>query len=343
MFHFSHPWYLLLVLLVPPLVWWWMRSRRSSLRHPTVAALAGMPTGWGKIAFWGGAVLRGLALLCLALALAGPRWPDLKTRIRTEGIAIVMVVDVSGSMGTRDFDWQGQSITRLDAVKHVFRLFVLGGTGPEGTKLEGRPTDQIGLVVFASLPDAICPLTLSHSALVRALEEQQPRVIPEEGSTNIIDAAVVGLQRLRQGGPRRKVLILLTDGEHNRPPESQWPLSKVVRAAQALDVPIYTIDAGASGISVPEPGTPPPSVEAREIAVKMLRTLAEETGGQYFQAENTSALLDVYRSIDQKERTLIESYQYRRYHEGYPWLGLAAFVLFGGVLTLEMTLWRRVP
>ncbi len=333
MLDFRIPELLWLGLALPLLGWWWIAHRQGALRHPTVGTLIGLPGGRVPFAFWGGLTLRLLALTCLVLAAAGPRWPDLKTRLRTEGIAIVMVVDVSGSMATKDFEWQGKAIPRLDAVKKVFRLFVTGGEG-----LEGRQTDLIGLVVFASLPDTACPLTLSHSALLRAMDEKKPETIPGDSQTNLIDAIALGVYRLGSAGPRRKVMILLTDGEHNVPlPASEWKMGQAVRVAQAEGVPIYTIDAAGTGLSDAS------SVAEREKAVRTLQQIAENTGGQYFRADNTDALLDVYQVIDRKERTPIDSYQYRRYHEGYPWLGLAAFVCFVSVLTLEMTLFRRVP
>src|SRR5579862_8583045 len=119
MIQFAYPAYLLLLLLVPLLVWWWLSQRRNALRYPTTTLLTRLPMGWTRFARYGGAVLRGVSLACLIVALAGPRFPDLRTRIDTEGIAIVMVVDVSGSMGEPDFDWNGEPITRLDAVKRV--------------------------------------------------------------------------------------------------------------------------------------------------------------------------------------------------------------------------------
>ncbi len=339
MLDFHHPELLLLGLAVPPLGWWWLTRRHGSLRHPTVSTLTDLPGGRGQFAFWCGFALRMLSLICLVIAAAGPRWPDLKTRIQTEGIAIVMMVDVSGSMGTKDFEWRGGAITRLDAVKKAFRLFVAGGEG-----LEGRPTDEIGLVVFAALPETASPLTLSHSALLRAMDEQKPVTIPGDSETNLIDGMALGVHRLKNAGQRRKVLILLSDGEHNvEEPASQWKMPRAIRIAQAEGVPIYTIDAAGTGVSVAEGTQQTASLDERERAVRTLRQIAENTGGQYFRADNTEALLDVYQVIDRKERAPIESYQYRRYYEAYPWLGLAAFVFFVSVLSLEMTLLRRVP
>jgi Ca-activated chloride channel family protein len=344
MFHLEEPRYLWLLLLLPLLLWRWLAQRRAALRHPTADLLARFPQGRGRLAFWTGTGLRVVALLCMIAALARPRWPDLKTRMVTEGIAIVMVVDVSGSMATRDFEGPDAPTSRLQAVKDVFRLFVEGGETAGGHRLEGRPTDLVGLVVFGTRPDTACPLTLSHSALLKALDEQLPRSVPGESETNVSDALVVGIHRLRHAGPRRKVLILLSDGEHNVPaPPSTWTPRQAARVAAGLGIAVYAIDAGGTGVSLAEAGAPAASVEAREAGIKTLRELAHLSGGEYFRADNTAALAEVYRAIDSRERASIESFQYRRYHEGYPWLSLAGLVLFVTALLLEMTVWRRVP
>jgi Ca-activated chloride channel family protein len=351
---FANPGYLWLILTVPPLLWWWLRRRRNALRHPAVSGLAGLPSGKAPLARWGPGVLRSLALLLVVIALAGPRWPDLHTRIDTEGIALVMLVDVSGSMAERDFDWRGEPISRLDAVKKVFHLFVSGGSEAEGaddgtdlSAFQGRPTDLIGLVAFATRPETACPLTLSHSVLLRLLDAEEPRRIPGESETNLSDAIALGLHRLQSAGPRRKVLVLLSDGEHNVPePRSGWTPRQAAQVANGLHVPIYTIDAGGPGAMVTEGGeleaVASPG-ETRARAVKTLEELARITQGQCFQARDTRALLGACRAIDALERTEIQSFQYRRYHEAYPWFGLAAFVLLGLSLALERTVWRRVP
>ncbi len=356
---FANPLYLWLMLLVPPLFWWGLRRRRSALRHPGVGELRGLPSGKARWARWGSSILRSLALLLLILAVAGPRWPDLHTRIETEGIAIIMLVDVSGSMAERDFDWRGEPITRLDAVKKVFHLFISGGDGSEGafddtdlSSFQGRPTDQIGLVTFATRPETACPLTLSHSVLLRLLQEEQPRTIPGESETNISDAVAMGLHRLRSGGSRRKVLVLLSDGEHNVPhPQSGWTPRQAAQVANGLHIPIYSIDSGGSGASAKEPSpkqesngeaTASPG-EVRAQAVRTLEEMARISHGQYFQARDTKGLLSACRAIDELERSELRSFQYRRYHEAYPWFALAAFVLFSAALSLERTVWRRIP
>jgi Ca-activated chloride channel family protein len=351
MVQFTHPSYLWLTLAVPPLVWWWLRRRGGALRHPAADLLGGLSSRRARLARWGGALLRGTALLALAVAAAGPRVPDLHTRIDTEGIALVMLVDISGSMAERDFDWNGLPVSRLEAVKRVFELFLTGTARdtPDGTPLppvaadfRGRATDLVGLVTFASRPETRCPLTLSHSVLLHQLETEQPRSVPGESETNLSDAIAVGLHRLHAAGPRRKVLVLLTDGEHNvTGPRSGWTPVQAGQVAASLGIPIYAIDAGGGTASAAEPAASPGQTRAQ--AVQTLQDLARKTRGQYFAARDTAALLAACRGIDALERTDIRSFQYRRYHEAYPYLALAALALFAAALGLEMTFWRRVP
>jgi Ca-activated chloride channel family protein len=168
------------------------------------------------------------------------------------------------------------------------------------------------------------------------LDDAQP-LPPPDSETNISDAIVLGLHRLQSAGPRRKVLILLTDGEHNRlEPSSRWSPIQAAHVAAGLKVPVYTIDAGpASSAGQPDP--------RRNQAERTLRDIADITGGKYFPAHDTGALLDACRVLDRLERNRIQSFQYRRYHEAYPWLALGAFLCLILALSLEATLWRRLP
>src|SRR5262249_47511642 len=213
------------------------------------------------------------------------------------GIAIQMIVDVSGSMKEADFEWQKLPTTRLDAVKKVFRLFVAGGEGPEGVTLEGRPNDLIGLVVFAEYPETICPLTLSHSVLLRLLEAEQAR--PEE--TNIGDAIALAVYRIKDVPVRRKVLVLLTDGYHNAQSEKALKPRQAAQLAANLGIPVYTIDAGR------ESGLEGETPQARAMAVETLQVVARISGGRYFQASDAQGLLAAYQTIDRLEREEIES------------------------------------
>ena len=335
-FQFANPGFLWLCLAVPPLLWWWLRHRNGALRHPVTGMMVGLPAGRAHIARRGGAALRALALLLVAVALAGPRWPDLRTRIETEGIAVMMVLDVSGSMETEDFNWDGTNIARIEAAKRAFTLFVQGG--PAGnTVFEGRPTDLIGMVAFASRPEAVCPPTLSHGVVLKLLEKQEPITIPGESFTNISDALVVALVRLRNTPARRKVIMLLSDGDYlttETPPQSGWMPDQVAGIAAEMKVPIYCIDADTR---------PAQATESRRLAIETQQKLTATTGGQYFAAGDTRGLLAACQSIDRLEKSAITTFHYRRYHEAYPWLAGAAFVLLVLASVLEMTVWRKLP
>ncbi len=339
--HFAHPLWLLLAWLVPPLMWRWYRQGRTALRFSDVRPLRALPGGRSRAAQWGGLLLRGLALLLIIVALAGPRWPDPGTRIPTEGIAIVLAVDVSGSMAERDFTWRNEPITRLEAVKRALRLFVEGGKGIDNEHLEGRKNDLLGLVVFATRPESVCPLTLSHGGLLKLLDAEQPREVPH-GYTNIGDGIAWGLYRLKAAGNCRRVLVLLTDGEHNVGKPALTP-RQAAQLAGNSNVPIYVIDAGSDLPSKGEGAKDERSAADRVGAVKTLQEVARMTKGRYFRASDTKTLLEVCGQIDRLERQPIVTFEYARYGEGYPWFGLAGFVLLMAVQFLELTFWRRLP
>lgn len=343
--YFANPWFLCLLPLVPFIVWRWLQRPRPALRYSDTALLATLPAGRSSWAQRLGIALRALALLFLVLAMTGPRWPDHSTRIPTEGIAIMMVVDVSGSMGEEDFEWvAGERVTRLEAVKRAFRLFVAGGDGPDGQHFDGRQNDLIGIVPFAALPTGDdCPLTLSHSVLLHLIDKIRPEKVPVDAQTNLSDAIILGLSRLQGEEHPRKVLVLLTDGEHNvEKTASDAKPRQAAQLAANLNIPIYTIDAGPP----PPPGAEGSGnedAEKRLAGARALQNLSHITNGQYFPATDAKTLLEVYRKIDGLERQDIESYQYRRYYEAFAWFGLAALVLWLTVTCLELTSWQRLP
>ncbi|HJZ54090.1 MAG TPA: VWA domain-containing protein [Gemmataceae bacterium] len=340
MLRFANPEFLWLAPIAVLVGWWWARRRRPALRYADTRLFAGLPTGRARRAKWGGVALRGLAALSLVVACAGPRRPDLQTRLPAEGVAIVLVLDVSGSMGTADAPWEPgrPPVTRLEAAKRAFKLFVAGGDAPDGTHFEPRPSDQIGLVTFAVLPRTACPLTLNHSVLLRVSDAQEPKLGLDAG-TNIGDALGEGLIRLEAAGERRKVLILLSDGEHNVADEDTWKPLQSAQLAVSLGVKVYTIDAGGD----PPPGAPSEVVAQRRAGQETMQKVAAMTGGQSFAASSGTELLAAYKEIDTLEKTRVQSYQYRRYYEYYPWCAAAAIVLLLAAHLLDRTRWRAVP
>jgi Ca-activated chloride channel family protein len=336
---FAHPGYLWLLVLLPPLALWWLRGRRrAAVRHPASAELRQALPRRGR---WVEALSLGLRLGAAGLLIVGlarPRWPDLETRIPARSTAIQMVLDVSGSMAEQDFTLAGQKVSRLHAARHAFRRFVQGDEG----RLPGRFDDLIGLVTFAARSEDVCPPTLSHSVVLRMLDEATPVGTPPDSSTNIGDAMIEGLHLLQQAQPKNKLMIVLSDGEHNVPETvvagAQTP-RQAAQLARALDVRVYTVFVGPTV----SPAADRTAAESAELGKKSLQEVAQLTGGRFFHAQDAEGLLDVCREIDRLERTRVESFQYYRYHEAYPWVGLACLVLFLGCLALEGRRWLRVP
>jgi len=271
MFHFANPEFLWFAPLAVVIGWWWRRRSRAAVRFADTRLFDRLSLGRAWRAKWGGVILRSLAALALIVACAGPRRPDLQTRLPAEGIAIVLVLDVSGSMATPDAVWEsGQlPVSRLDAARRAFKLFVAGGDAPDGSRFEPRSSDHIGLVVFAALPETACPLTLNHSVLIRVTDAQQPKLGLDAG-TNIGDALAEGLIRLEAAGDRKKVLILLSDGEHNVGEEDTLRPKQTAQLAANLGVKIYTIDAGGE----PLPGAGADVIEQRRAGKETLQSVA---------------------------------------------------------------------
>jgi Ca-activated chloride channel family protein len=341
---FDSPVFLWLSPLALLVAWWWVRRPRPAIRFSDTGLFAGARSRRVRLATWGGAALRGLVCLLLILACAGPRKPDLRTRIPVEGIAIEMVVDVSGSMADRDFVWAADSplISRLDAARRAIRLFVEGGQAPDGATFEPRPSDPIGLVELSAVPESTCPLTLNHSVLLRKVNELAPREGIQAG-TNIGDAIAEAVIRLdATGGRNRKVIVLLSDGQHVQARDGPDAMHRPRAAAQLaanLGFPIYTIDCG--GVLPATAG--PEALAEREAGRETMRAVAAMTGGRSFTANNGTEFLDAYRDISRIEKSTIESFQYRRYFECYWWCTAAAIVLLFMAHVLDRTWWRVVP
>src|SRR5262245_28641035 len=269
---FAAPDYLWLLFLLPILaVWWLWLRRRAALSHPAVAALHKLPTRQARflealrLALWLGVIA------LLVLALARPRWPDERTRIPARSTAIMLVLDVSGSMTEKDFSIEGRTVSRLDAAKQFFRDFLR-----EANEAEAGAKDQIGLLTFAARAETVCPPTLSHAVVGRLLEEAQPVGLPPESSTNIGDALAEAIGLLQRAKPEEKTLVLLTDGEHNVPGNVVANALKPRQAAQlarGLGVRVHTIFVGPAGD------------ESRE-AKTALEDVARMTAGKSFTAGN---------------------------------------------------------
>ncbi len=305
---FAQPGWLWLMILVP--LPWLMERARPRIAWPS---LDGFPLKRRMSWVWLRRLptfLYGLAIAALAAALARPQTVGGTTTIAGQGVAIVVALDQSSSMNTLDFPTnRGTSnISRLDAAKKTFMQFVAV-----------RTDDLIGLVVFANYPGLACPPTLNHPFLIESVANVRTPLAGDDG-TNIGDAIAVGLDALLVATPKKKVLILLTDG-HNEP-SGPKPLDPVEAAmiTQKLGVTMHTIAIGHVG-GPPRGVDPnrdrPPGGEIEGPNVPLLEKLAELTGGRSFVATDADALNDVFRTIDSLEKSPIRGRILTRYDEDF--------------------------
>jgi Ca-activated chloride channel homolog len=333
----AHPWLLLVALFAIPALWW---SRRAAGRvvFSSLRALPWSGGTWRTALAWVPDAMFALAIVSLAIALAGPRSGDKNSRIRREGIAIVMAVDVSGSMRALDLSEKNQELTRLDAVKRVFEQFVRGGK-----TLSGRHDDAIGLVAFARYADTRSPLTLDHDNLVNAARQLEFAEQDDDG-TAIGAGLELAVQRLTEYKARSKIVVLLTDGESNVHDIDE---DTAIEDAIKNGVKVYTIGAGTNGVAPIAVDRGDGRKQLMQMTVSIdettLRKIADKTGGQYFRATDSASLRRIYQQIDKLERTVIEENRFLEYNQYYGMFVVAAMLLIGAALALRATFLRRLP
>ncbi len=336
---FRDPLFLLVAIAAPFVLWLAWRST-SAVRYSSLRIVDGAPRSWRVRFSKLPAILMGFAVVSLAVALAGPRTPDSETKVSREGIAIMMVVDLSGSMRARDLVKDDLSVNRLAVVKEVFQEFVLGGDAGDG-----RPDDLVGLITFAGYADSPCPLTLDHGSLVTMVEDLEIVTRRDEDGTALGDGLALAVARLRRSKAKSKVAILLTDGVNNTgiiDPEQAAEL------ATSQNIKVYSIGAGTEGLA-PFPAVEPftgRQVLRRtyvEIDEETLKLIADETGGRYFRATDREGLAEIYAEIDRLERTKVTETQYLQYTEHYVMFVVAALTLMAVATITGATIFRSLP
>jgi Ca-activated chloride channel family protein len=355
-FRFYSPLWLIVTPLACGALWWRLRPRRRpAALFSSVTDFRDLPQTLAQRMRRTMPYLYGLGLCLLVAGLARPQSGRTESRITGEGIAIEIVLDISGSMEALDFKLDGKEVGRLTAVKRVIQDFVLGS---RELKLTGRKDDLVGLVAFGGFADSKCPLTLDHGALVdivsglevpKPIHDRRGQVInadtlKEELATAIGDGVAVGVDRLRGAKARSKVLVLLTDGDNNAGVVDPREAAKI---AAESGIRVYTIGIGRNGI-VPIPqsdefGNRFLAQAQFRIDEELLREMAQTASGKYFHASDTAGLSQVYEEIDKLEKSEFKETKYSEYLELFHWCAGSgfAFILIVGVL-ME-TRFRSLP
>lgn len=335
MFRFASPYALLLLGLLPLMVY--LRSRRPAavLAHSGLAAVAGLkPTlalRLRRAIPW----LKWLALVLMVVALARPQWGIRQNMVLSEGVNIVLAIDLSESMAALDFKHEGKVINRLEAVKTVVADFVTG------RKADGRG-DRIGMVVFGSNAYTQLPLTRDYDTLIRVLDRLEIGAAGK--STAIGDALGISVKRLADIESEANLIVLLTDGRSN---SGSLSPEAAAQAAKAKGVKVYTIGVGTRGkvpFLVKSPLFGERYVYQRvDIDETALETIAEDTQGLYFRAEDTEGLRRIYATIDEMEKTEVEMKTYDQYNDLYLYALLPALALLSLWMVLINTRFLEVP
>jgi Ca-activated chloride channel family protein len=328
--HFAYPWFLLAWLLLPPLaVWLWRRERPATLRYSDLGLVRGLPASTRLRLRGLPAALRLLSLALLIAACARPQFSRESEIIRGKGVDIVLVVDISSSMASLDFEPKN----RLEAAKSVIHEFI-----------GERRYDRIGLVVFARQAFSQCPPTFDYDVLRQLLGEIQlaPDLKLEDGTAIGMGLAQAAAM-LKDSSAKSRVIILLTDGVNNAGEID--PLT-AAQAAKALDIKVYTVGMGRPG-QVPMPvdtifGQQVRMVES-EIDEEVLGRIAETTEALYFRATDSQGLAQIYEQINQLEKSEVQVQVFVRYKELAEWLLLPALGLLLLELVLRNTLFRTLP
>ena len=332
MIRFLSPEWLWLLALVPVIALWRGRHGRVAAVEYSNAQLVravARATRSRSGAWLTGITL--LALICFIGGLARPQMGTTSTPIQASGIDIMLLLDVSGSMRSLDFKLDGKPASRVDVVKSVVSKFI-----------EARPNDRIGLTIFAGAPYLVSPLTLDHDWLLQNLDRVKIGAVDD--GTAIGSAIAAGVNRLRDQSASAKVIVLLTDGQNNA-----GKVSPVIaaQAARALGIRVYTIGIGVRG-EAPYPvtdafGNQQIVMQKVDVDEGTLQQIASLTGAQFYRATNTEALTRIYAQIDRLEKTTHILKSFEQWQELFSWFLIPGLVLLGVGITLNQTLWRRLP
>ena len=325
---FHNPEYLFLLLLLIPIVFWYvweLHKSEASLQISSHQSLSKFPKStklkFRHLPF----VLRTLAITLIIITLARPQASNSWRTQNTEGIDLMIALDISGTMMAEDL-----KPNRLEASKDVATEFILS-----------RPNDNIGLVVFAGESFTQCPLTTDHAVLVNLFNGVKYGII--EDGTAIGLGLANAINRIKESKAKSKVIILLTDGSNNRGDIAPITAAEI---AKSFGIRVYAIGVGSYGV-VNVPVQTPMGIQYQqmesEFDEKSLQEIAGITGGQYFRATDNTKLRQIYQEIDQLEKTKISVREFSKKNEEFYLFALVAFILLVIEVLLRNTLLRKIP
>lgn len=324
---FGQPWLLLLFLLIPLLIYWKFSKGKKQVAALGISSIKGLSDSrsWKNTVQQFPFIFRMLALSCIIVALARPQTKYDETQTEGEGIDIVLCIDVSGSMTSQDF-----TPNRMEAAKKVAEDFV-----------NNRPNDRIGVVIFAGESFTQCPLTTDHAVLISQISQIRNGLL--EDGTALGSGLATGVDRLRSSKAKSKVIILLTDGVNNG---GLIDPNTATEIAKAFHIKVYTIGVGTNGYA-PTPVSTPLGIvmQNQKVSIdeKLLQNIAAQTGGKYFRATDNTSLENIYKEIDNMEKSKVEVTTFHRYSEKfYPFI-FAAMALLLIEIILRYTLFKKFP
>lgn len=330
---FANQEYLFLLLLIIPYLLWYVLYRKKTeptLRMSDTFAFRYAPKSWKVRLMPLQLLLRILVFVLVVLILARPQTSNSWKSKTVEGIDIMLAMDVSTSMLAEDL-----KPNRIEAAKNVAAEFIAG-----------RPNDNIGLTIFAGEAFTQCPMTIDHSSLLNLLHNVRTDIAAVgliEDGTAIGMGLANAVSRLKDSKAKSKVVILLTDGSNNRGDLSPMTAAEI---AKSLGIRVYTIGVGTNK-TAPYPMPVAGGVQYVNIPVeidsKTLSEIAAATDGDFYRATNTRELQQIYKEIDQLEKSKLNVKNFSKKYEAYQPFALAAVILLLLEILLRVTIFRRIP
>jgi Ca-activated chloride channel homolog len=317
----------LLLALIPLIVWYFFRHRKStaSLQVSGTAAFRNVPLTIRHYLRHVPFILEMVAISMFIIALARPQSSTSWENVTTEGIDIVVALDISTSMLAMDFN-----PNRLEAAKKVAMEFI-----------SGREHDRMGLVVFAGEAFTQCPLTTDRAVLLNLFGDIKTGLI--EDGTAIGNGLATAVARLKDSDAVSRIVILLTDGENNRGEVAPLTAAEI---SKTYGIRVYTVGVGSIGTApYPVPTAFGTQVQQMEVKIDegMLKQIAQITDGKYFRATNNLKLAEIYKEIDRLEKSKIDVKEFSRRTEEFMPYALAGLILLLAGLFLKLSIFRNIP